>query len=354
MTATPHFKSLDALRGVAALGVVLFHVGSFFGYPHIFPHGYLAVDFFFLLSGFVVANAYADKLQSRRLALGTFIKIRLIRLLPLSVAGALLGITVAVIAPNLSPVSQALLPIAAVANISLLPLMPLVATDGTLFPLNDPEWSLFFELVANFLYAPAVRLIQGAALAVLSVAAAIATVAFLRGPHGIDLGSHIQGWPLGFIRVAISFLLGIVIFRLHRLGRLPMLRLPTWAIGLALAAILFVPGFTPTIRIIFDLVCVLVVFPVLIILGTASSTASAYEVVAGWLGDVSYPVYALHYPLVVAVAGVWHEHKSGLPRPVAVGLLLVALCVCAHFAFKIDVAVRKRLMRGTVAQQRTA
>lgn len=81
---------LDALRGFVAIGVLCFHL-SIVGAPQLAPHGYLAVDFFFMLSGFVPSHSYAMRLQSRRLTVAKFLQIRMKRLLPLSFVGALVG-----------------------------------------------------------------------------------------------------------------------------------------------------------------------------------------------------------------------------------------------------------------------
>ena len=81
----PHYELLDGLRGVAALVVIWYHVFEGFAASPVdqrFNHGYLAVDFFFILSGFVVGYAYDDRWKRRTLSFGGFIKRRLIRLHP--------------------------------------------------------------------------------------------------------------------------------------------------------------------------------------------------------------------------------------------------------------------------------
>ncbi len=90
-----HYEILDGLRGVAAVTVVCFHLFEAFATSHIdqrINHGYLAVDFFFILSGFVVGYAYDDRWQ--RMSAWEFLKRRFIRLHPLVVLGALIGAAV--------------------------------------------------------------------------------------------------------------------------------------------------------------------------------------------------------------------------------------------------------------------
>src|ERR1700710_2350874 len=88
-----HYEILDGLRGVASLLVVAFHVFETFNggsrFKQIINHGYLAVDFFFLLSGFVVAYAYDDRWG--KMSQWEFYKRRLIRLQPMVIMGSIIG-----------------------------------------------------------------------------------------------------------------------------------------------------------------------------------------------------------------------------------------------------------------------
>ena len=92
----PHYNILDGLRGVAALLVVWYHVHEGFSFAAGgtvitgINHGYLAVDFFFILSGFVIGYAYDDR-WGKTLTLGNFFKRRLIRLHPMVVMGTIVG-----------------------------------------------------------------------------------------------------------------------------------------------------------------------------------------------------------------------------------------------------------------------
>ena len=88
-----HFSTLDGLRGVAAIAIVVFHFMEI-AYSdftkNFIAHGFLAVDFFFCLSGFVMAYAYDDRLKG--MGLMAFFKARIIRLHPLVVLGGVLGL----------------------------------------------------------------------------------------------------------------------------------------------------------------------------------------------------------------------------------------------------------------------
>jgi peptidoglycan/LPS O-acetylase OafA/YrhL len=95
-TARPHFNTLDGIRGLAAILVVIFHAEQFFG-ARPFPKSYLAVDVFFLLSGAVVANAYEHRLQSD-MSLARFTWLRIVRIYPLYLLGTVLGVVAVIVA----------------------------------------------------------------------------------------------------------------------------------------------------------------------------------------------------------------------------------------------------------------
>ena len=165
----PHYALLDGLRGVAALLVVWYHI--FEGYAFAggtmittVNHGYLAVDFFFMLSGFVVSYAYDDRL-GKSLTLKNFFKRRLIRLHPMVVMGAIVGLIAYCIQGCVqwdgTQVSVTNILISLLLGMLLIPVFPGAAHDvrgnGEMFPLNGPGWSLFFEYIGNILYALFIR-----------------------------------------------------------------------------------------------------------------------------------------------------------------------------------------------------
>lgn len=92
LSIKPHYPILDGLRGVAAIIVVTFHLAEPLGTSHLdilVNHGYLAVDFFFLLSGFVMGYAYDDRWG--KMTVGSFLKRRVERLQPMVILGMTLG-----------------------------------------------------------------------------------------------------------------------------------------------------------------------------------------------------------------------------------------------------------------------
>jgi peptidoglycan/LPS O-acetylase OafA/YrhL len=172
MTKTPvylesksHYQILDGLRGVAALLVVAFHVLETYSgtrFNQIINHGYLAVDFFFLLSGFVVAYAYDDRWE--KMTQWDFYKRRLIRLQPMVIIGTIIGAALfyfqaSPVFPIISttPVWQMLLVMLVGFTVLPLPVSMDIRGWQEMHPLDGPAWSLFFEYVANILYALFIR-----------------------------------------------------------------------------------------------------------------------------------------------------------------------------------------------------
>ena len=180
-----HFEILDGLRGVAALMVVIFHMFEAYSdenrFRQIINHGYLAVDFFFVLSGFVVAYAYDDRWGW--MTQWEFFKRRLIRLQPMVVMGSVIGAALFYFgampsAPLVSGTPVWKLLLVMVWGFTLIPLLPSMDIRGwsEMHPLNGPGWSLFFEYVANILYGVGLRRLSNRALSVLVLLAACLTV----------------------------------------------------------------------------------------------------------------------------------------------------------------------------------
>ena len=181
----PHYHILDGLRGVAALTVVCFHLFEAYATSHLdqrINHGYLAVDFFFILSGFVIGYAYDDRWT--KMTVWEFLKRRVIRLHPMVVIGTLIGAVMFYFQGcsvwDVSRVSVGALLLATLMNALLIPATPgaEIRGVGEMFPLNGPSWSLFFEYIGNLLYAFFIRLLPTRALAALVLLAACGLAGF--------------------------------------------------------------------------------------------------------------------------------------------------------------------------------
>lgn len=275
----PHrFLVLDGLRGVAALVIVVFHTGS----SRFIPGGYLAVDLFFCLSGFVLAHAYG----SSTIGMGAFIKARLIRLYPLYFVGLVLGLVI--VRPG------------ALNSVSGLLFLPAVGKVGDVYrpyPFNVAAWSLFFELAVNLMWFPQRRMSTRRLWAGLVVAGFFAAGAIVVCGTG-DIGSTGPWFFVqGMCRVVFPFFLGALLHRLWAAGRLS-LRPPWWLAVALMCAMFMLPG--P--RIVTDLFCVVVLVPLVVALGAASFQPGKVSTVCSALGEASYPVYILHSALLLGVA----------------------------------------------------
>lgn len=348
MADKKHFVALDGLRGVAALAVVVLHAAAPFGYLP-FPHAVLAVDFFFALSGFVVAFAYEDRLAGGLLSFRAFLGRRLARLHPLIVASVLFGTATYganyVLLEHGEPWRVA---VAVVFGLLLIPFGGLSPNTLSSHPLNPPTWTLFAEYLANITYGLICRRLNTAGLILIIVAAA-ALEGFVLISHGsLEIGNDFADWPIGVARVVFPFFAGVGLFRLWKAGRFHGVRIPFAALSIALLLVFAAPK-TGWI----DAAAVFVIFPAIIAAGTHDIKWPPLSNFAAWTGKLSYPLYIVHYPLV------WIFHAAaeilGLRGPLLMGFILVevvAMVVLAFVALKFyDEPVRAYLAARSAARR---
>jgi peptidoglycan/LPS O-acetylase OafA/YrhL len=361
LPSKPHYPILDGLRGVAALLVVAFHLFEAHATSHlnqVINHGYLAVDFFFLLSGFVIGYAYDDRWS--QLTLGNFFTRRLVRLQPMVVMGTLIGAAcfyfqASPLYPPISTTSGWLLLLMTVLGSLMVPVPPALDVRGwnETYPLNGPAWSLFYEYIVNILYALVVRKFPNWALGILVFLAAVALVHLgVTSPQGDVIG----GWSLdatqlhvGFSRVMYPFFAGLLLFRVARLKRVNNAFL--WCSLLVLAA-LAMPRVGGSERLwlngLYDSLSIIFVFPLIIFLAASGELTAPYEKkLCRLLGDISYPIYITHYPLIYLYTAWVHDKRipAGWGFPVAAAVFVVAVLV-AYACLKLyDEPVRRRLAK---------
>ena len=363
----PHYELLDGLRGVAALVVIWYHVFESVATSPVdqrFNDGYLAVDFFFILSGFVVGYAYDDRWKRRALTLTGFIKRRLIRLHPMVVLGSVLGAVTFCLQGSVqwdgTPVSFSSVLLALVLGLFLIPALPgsvpEVRGNGEMYPLNGPTWSLFFEYIGNLCYALFLRRLPTRWLAGFVTLTGAGLAAFALG-NGSGYGHLGVGWSLadhnlvgGFLRLLFAFPMGLLLSRVFR----PVaVRGAFWTCSLAIVGLLSVPyvgdGTAPWMNGLYDSVCVLVLFPLLVWLGASGrATDRKTSGICKFLGDISYPVYVVHYPFMyLFYAWLWRGDAIPFTEawPVAAGLF-VGVVLLAWMVLKVyDEPVRRWLTR---------
>jgi peptidoglycan/LPS O-acetylase OafA/YrhL len=299
---------LDGLRGLAALAVALLHGTAIFRLRWVPLHAYVAVDFFFLLSGYVIARAFDRRLQ-QGWVIG-FLQRRLIRLYPLVVAGSLIGFLQLLLGGVFThgmSVSQALLDL--VSSLLLIPTPPFISPRWRMYPVDPPLWSLFFEVGANVVYAIAAPVLRNRQLWLLVCFWGLALAYAVFSMDGGDFG--LIHFKAASLRVGFSFFLGVMLYRTP--GPNPKRAMPlalTPAIFAVLAAVLLAPA-AP--RWAYDLWAIFAVFPVLLVLAVnADPGGSRLRAVCLLLGRLSYSIYVIHLPIFLLVYELIFD-KSGLP-----------------------------------------
>lgn len=369
----PHYELLDGLRGVAALFVIWYHVFEGFATSPIdqrLNHGYLAVDFFFILSGFVIGYAYDDRWKTS-MTRKNFFKRRLIRLHPMVVLGAVLGaITFCIQGSEQwdgTKVSMSMVMLALLLNLFLIPAVPgtgpEVRGNGEMYPLNGPSWSLFFEYIGNILYALFIHRLSTKVLTVLVVLSGAGLASFaifnLSGYGHLGVGWSLIDYNLigGFLRMFFAFSIGLLMSRNFK----PVhIRGAFWICSLVLIAFLSVPHIggekEPWMNGIFDSVCTIIIFPMLVYLGASGTTTDkSSSRICKFLGDISYPVYIVHYPFMyLFYAWLWSGSEN-IPFEEAWPVALVVFfgnIVLAYLCLKLyDEPVRKWLSRKYLSRK---
>ena len=364
----PHYALLDGLRGVAALLVVWYHVFEGFQFAGNKPvidfinHGYLAVDFFFILSGFVVGYAY-DSRWGKTLTLGGFFRRRLIRLQPMVIMGAVIGAASFLISGmerwDGTHATLWLTFLAFVCGCLMLPALPgmprEVRGNGEMFPLNGPCWSLFFEYVGNIVYALFIRRLSTRLLALLSFALCCALTWFAVTDQS-GYGSIGVGWTVdrtnilgGMLRMLCPFTMGILMSRLFK--PLRQARGAFWTSAALLLIIFHIPYIYSdgalSLNGVFEAACIIAVFPLVVWYAASGKTTDiASTRICRFLGDISYPLYIVHYPLMYAFY-MWliktrqytlYETWPAALAAVTASIILAWLCLKLY-----DMPVRKWL-----------
>jgi peptidoglycan/LPS O-acetylase OafA/YrhL len=357
-----HFLILDALRGVASLVVVMMHLfevhcaGDF--HKLIVGHGYLAVDFFFMLSGYVMAHAYDDRWD--KMTVVDFFKRRLIRLHPLIILGMTIGALLfysqtSSLFPKIADTTVEQLLAVMLVGYMLIPLPPSMDIRGwaEMHPLNGATWSLFFEYIANVLHVLILRKLPNLMLSALVFLAAMALCyVAIKGPSGDVIGGwafDAQQLKIGFVRLLYPYMAGMLLRRVVKVGAAKNTFLLTSAILVTVLAWPRVGGYdTIWLNGLYESVVIIAVFPLIIYLGAIGEARGAFaQKVCTFLGDLSYPLYITHFPFVYTYSAWVVNNKISVTSSLPVIMLLfVWVIVVAYAALKwYDIPVRKWLTK---------
>ncbi len=330
----PHYPILDGLRGTAALLVVIFHLLE--GYfpvmgNHPMHHGYLAVDFFFMLSGFVVGYAYDDRWG--RMSMTDFFKIRVVRLHPLVVLSIIVGAIAFWFDPFSSTNQQA----------SLLKLIGVMLIGFTLFPhpdirgwgethsLNGPLWSLLQEYIANLIYAVFGQKMSKIVLWALVIVSGAVLTGVSVWHKDLATGWGYDTFWIAVVRMMFPFFGGLLLFRTGQLIRIPMAYV---VCSLALIGLFCFP--TYSFNGFYEAAVIIVAFPIIIAMGAGGQISGRWAKICNFSGAISYPIYILHYPFIY-IYTEWIAIQKPAPTqifPIAAGLLLFFILL-AYFALKL-------------------
>jgi len=349
-----HFEVLDGLRGSAAFLIVIFHVFNYsFGFRGPFAlvhHAYLAVDFFFALSGFVVAYAYDDRWT--RMSVLQFFRIRLIRLHPLVLIGATLGL----IGYLFDPFSKAMnhtgapmLLLAYITSLLLLPSPPVGGRHNESQALNGPAWSLMQEYLGNIAYALILRRLRALTLAIIFGLSGLLLIWTANAKGSLDGGWDYPKIWMAPLRLTVSFVLGLWLYRVHDRIRMPKIGL--LLLSIVLAVCFQMPVFPKvgeySLNGLYDAACVLFLFPLIILCGAHSNAGTGMMRLCRLSGHLSYPLYITHIPFVYVLAAYsWTRHPSLNVKLTLISLLIPFVIFVAWLVLKYyDEPVRSWLSR---------
>lgn len=368
----PHYELLDGLRGVAAILVVIYHIfeglafaeatdGVGSGLITTLNHGHIAVDFFFILSGFVISYAYDDRWG--KMSVGGFFKRRLIRLHPMLMMGAVIG-AIAFFASGcerwdgtVTPASWVM--IALLLSMCMIPAVPgapyEVRGNGEMFPLNGPGWSLFFEYIGNICYALFMRRMSTKVLAFFTLLLGVTHAWFFIG----DISQYDMvgvGWTIdevnffgGFIRMLFPFSLGMLLARTFKPRKVQGAFWICTSVLIAVFAVPYIPSEgNISLNCLYEFACIAFIFPALVWLGACGTADRTTGRVNRFLGELSYPLYIVHYPImyifyawlikkdIYTISGCW----------AAALLVIVSSVLLAYLCLKLyDEPLRRWLSR---------
>ncbi|MFT3844147.1 MAG: acyltransferase [Lacibacter sp.] len=357
-----HYKTLDGLRGVAAVTVVMFHLfETFSGGDHtkqIINHGYLAVDFFFVLSGFVIGYAYDDRWNN--MSLGGFFKRRLIRLHPMIIIAMIIGaVTFYLQGSSAFPVIQTVpvwkLLLVMLIGFTLIPVGQSLDIRGwgEMHPLNGPAWTLFFEYIGNILYGLFIRKFSNTMLAVLVFIAGAALMHLsVTSPHGDVIGGWSIEWTqfrIGLTRLCYPFFAGLLLSRIAKPGQIKHAFF--WCSLLLLAVLVFprVGGHEHLLwNGLYDSLSILILFPAIVYLGACGEVKeNVSSRISSFLGEISYPIYIIHFPFIYLFMAWVDKYKPTTAAAFAGGIIVLATTILfAYLCSRLyDIPVRKWLTK---------
>lgn len=340
------YVSMEGIRGIAALLVAVRHMKPIMT-PFTSQSSFLAVDIFFMLSGFVLAFSYDQRLRDATLGFFELSVLRVIRIYPLFILGSIIGAIV--ILTSIGPSWNLCLLILKTTF-----LIPSVDGVNQFYALDYPTWSLFFEMAYSFVYAGILFRLSDKTIAVIAALSAIFFFWGIVKHGGADIGYQPEYFAYGFARIGYSFSIGILIFRKRdTLSRL-LPRMGNRAVLLIFAATtlaLILPVRHQSVSgALFDIVSLCVVFPVIIVAATQAKPSGIVEAAALVLGMLSFPLYVFHVPLSAMTIELFRRFAGvelAALAPWSGVVVLGGICIVSILADRyVDIPIRRRLRAG--------
>ncbi|MCK9160627.1 MAG: acyltransferase [Bacteroidaceae bacterium] len=372
LTSKPHYDILDGLRGVAAIMVVLFHLFETHNHgihsEQIINHGYLAVDFFYVLSGFVIGYAYDDRWG--KMSLGNFFKRRLVRLHPMIIMGMTIGLITFYFQagpafPGIADTPIWKLLLVFIIGCTLIPICKSLDFRGwtEMHPLDGPAWSLFYEYIANLIYGLFIHRFSKKWLAFLVFIFACVTIEFTT--YGSKEGYIIGGWciwdpaqvRIGLTRLLYPFFAGLLLSRVAKLKHYDHSFLMCSLLVIVLLSIPNIGGNTHQwMNGLYESLCIIVLFPLIVFMGASGNvTGKRASKVCRFLGDISYPLYITHYSFVYLYTS-WQSKTSatiqqGIPMMILVFVVSITVAYCSMHFYDLPVRAWLKKKVFTVVKQ---
>ena len=352
-TLKHRFLLLDGMRGIAAFIVMQRHLEYLWNFK-VF-RSYLAVDLFFILSGFVIANAYEPSLKAGLLSRWTFLKIRFVRLYPAFLVSLIMCVIVQILI-NGSNIGNTNFKV-----VELLKQFFLTAafmpnghySTEYLFPINVPYWSLMFELLVNIIYAFFIPWLNDFKLTIIVIVSAALLVFISFSNNGLNVGVifTLSQLAFGLVRSMFGISCGVLIFRKRASAPSGWAKSSITLAALAVAIILLLKPDFAQFNFIVDLLLVVVLLPLLVWLGSWKQPLQGQTVLAV-LGSASYPIYLFHIPLAGLLSHLFgqdiynHAPWSGLAYAAIIFIFAVI------FERRFDEPFRARLSKLFIAERK--
>lgn len=341
------YAFLDGIRGIAAIFVLTLHTPNFWTFK--IGHAYLAVDLFFILSGFVIAYAYDERVRDNIITLKSFLIIRLIRLYPIFFLSVLLSCVVLIAKAMLGDQGNMQeLPEIMVNSLYSAFFLPSVMNGSPyLFPINVPYWSLFFELVVNFLYASMRSVLSDFVLGMIVSVAGLLIMLIAYFNENLNVG-FLWGFgsiAAGFCRSVFGIFMGLLMYRHYafltqKIGKI----ISPWFAFILITLVLLFPNVEPFNAVV-DVVSVVFLFPIFVFFASAGS-AGKLEKILLILGSASYPIYVLHKPFGELVYSLMQKLSVNLAAPFS-GIVFVVFLVILSLGLEkfYDIPLRRMMLK---------